>query len=95
MCAMKEFLKEVVNLFKDAGMDAWLHFCVTAILVVLLKVVMPLHYSAFVTLVISILGKEIIWDAILKKGVPSLKDVCFDIWGTMFGCILLLLLGAC
>lgn len=62
-----------------------------ALVVVLVFFKMPLEYSAFLTLIVAIVGKEGIWDWLLKKGTPDLDDIIADIFGTFVGCILAIL----
>lgn len=62
-----------------------------ALVVVLVLFRMPLEYSAFLTLLVSIVGKEGIWDGLMKKGTPDLADICADIFGTFVGAILAIL----
>lgn len=74
------------------AMDKIYHFLACmALVVVLVLFRMPLEYSAFLTLLVSIVGKEGIWDWLLKKGTPDLDDIIADIFGTFVGCILAIL----
>lgn len=91
----KKVITKVVAFCKYIGIDGLLHLCITALLVEACYIVMPLHISALVTLLVSIVGKEVVWDLILGKGTTDLKDIACDIWGTMCGLLLLLFLGCC
>lgn len=72
--------------------DKIYHFLICMVMVVVLVLFrMPLEYSAFLTLLVSIVGKEGVWDWLLKKGTPDLDDIIADIFGTFVGAILAIL----
>lgn len=72
--------------------DKVYHFVVCFVMVALFRCFLPLHLAAFLPLVIAIVGKEMIWDWLLKKGTPDIADVCFDIFGVFCGTLVVGLL---
>lgn len=68
------------------GMDGLLHILVCVVLMNILTLFLPILVSAAIVAVIGI-GKELIWDKLLKKGTCDIKDLWCDLIGIAIGII--------
>lgn len=76
-------IQKIYNYF---GQDGLLHIICSSILVGAFNLFLPLLMAIIITAVIGI-GKEIIWDKILKKGTFDKKDLISDAVGIVIGCM--------
>ena len=68
------------------GADGLLHIVCSAILTSVLSWLAPLWLAALATLIVGV-GKEIIYDKLMKRGTPQWKDLVADIVGIAIGCL--------
>ena len=62
------------------GTDGLLHMLCSAILTSVLSWLAPLWLAALATLIVGV-GKEIIYDKLMKRGTPQWKDLVADLRG--------------
>lgn len=74
-------LSKIINYF---GTDGLLHIICSSIIVSILGWIFPLWIAMIVTLLVGI-GKEVVWDKILKKGCCDKKDIVADVIGILIG----------
>lgn len=78
-------LMNLINVvFNYFNFDGCKHIIVSAILVNILKLFIPVIITAIVVLVIGIV-KELVWDKYLGKGTCELKDLYANIVGIIIG----------
>ena len=70
-------------LLKHIGTDGLLHFMVSAVAAVVLKMVFPVWAAAVIVMAAG-LAKEL-YDKISKKGSCELKDLVMDLAGCLVG----------
>ena len=68
------------------GADGLLHIVCSAILTSVLSWLAPLWLAALATLIVGV-GKEIIYDKLMKRGTPQWKDLVADLAGIAIGCL--------
>lgn len=68
------------------GTDGLLHMLCSAVLVSVLDWFAPLWLAALLALLIG-MGKEIIYDKLMKRGTPQWKDLVADLVGIAIGCL--------
>lgn len=68
------------------------HWQKTYILTTVLSIFVPVFLAFIVTQVIMSIGKEIIWDKWLKKGVYDIGDIYANAIGGVFALIIILLI---
>lgn len=77
----------IVNKILDyIGMDGLLHILVCIVLMNIFTLFLPVLASIIIVAVIGI-GKELIWDKLLKKGTCDIKDLWCDLVGIVIGII--------
>lgn len=76
-------VQKIISYF---GADGLLHIVCSAALVSVLGWFAPLWLAALLTFLVGI-GKEIIYDKLMKKGTPQWKDVVADLAGIALGCL--------
>ena len=76
-------IQKIYNYF---GQDGLLHIICSSILVGIFNLFFPLLIAIIITATIGI-GKEIIWDKLLKKGTFDKKDLVSDLIGIIIGCL--------
>ena len=69
--------------------DKLLHFFASATIMAVLAYFLPLVVAFLITFGIGI-AKEVIWDKMMKKGTPELRDITAD----FFGCFLIVICDA-
>lgn len=74
------------KIFNYFGFDGLKHILCCNLIVVLVNILLPL-WIAVLASVIAALGKEIIWDKILKRGTFDKKDLISDGIGIIIGCL--------
>ena len=68
------------------GADGLLHMLCSAVLVSVISWFAPLWLAALLALLVGV-GKEIIYDKLMKRGTPQWKDLVADIVGIAIGCL--------
>ena len=76
-------VQKIVDYF---GTDGLLHIVCSAALVSVLSWLAPLWLAVLLALLIGV-GKEIIYDKLMKRGTPQWKDVVADLAGIALGCL--------
>ena len=74
------------KIFNYFGFDGLKHILCCNLIVVLVNILLPL-WIAVLASVVAALGKEIIWDKILKRGTFDKKDLISDGIGIIIGCL--------
>lgn len=78
-------LMNLINVvFNYFNFDGCKHIIVSAILVCIFKLFIPMIVAAIVVLVIGVL-KGLVWDKYLKQGTYELKDLYANIIGIIIG----------
>lgn len=78
---MLQMFNKLANYF---GTDGLLHILCSIIAMTFLNIFLPVWISAILVLLIGI-GKELVYDKLMKKGTPSWKDLLADIIGIFIG----------
>ena len=68
------------------GADGLLHILCSALLTSVLGWFAPLWLAVLATLIVGV-GKEIIYDKLMKRGTPHRKDLVADLVGIAIGCL--------
>lgn len=68
------------------GADGLLHILCSALLTSVLGWFAPLWLAVLATLIVGV-GKEIIYDKLMKRGTPQWKDLVADLVGIAIGCL--------
>ena len=83
-----KIINKLINLinvvFNYFNFDGCKHIIVSAILVCIFKLFIPMIVAAIVVLVIGVL-KGLVWDKYLKQGTCELKDLYANIVGIIIG----------
>lgn len=85
---MIETINKLMNLinivFNYFNFDGCKHIIISAILVSILKLFIPIVIATIIVLIIGII-KGLIWDKYLEKGTCELKDLYANIIGIIIG----------
>lgn len=76
-------IQKIYNYF---GQDGLLHIICSSILVGIFNLFFPLLIAIIITAVIGI-GKELIYDKLMKKGTCDKKDIISNLIGISLGCL--------
>lgn len=68
------------------GADGLLHMLCSSVLVSVINWFAPLWLAVLATLIVGV-GKEIIYDKSMKRGIPQWKDLVADLAGIAIGCL--------
>lgn len=74
------------KIFNYFGFDGLKHIICSNLLVSLLQLILPLWIAIIITVVIGI-GKELIYDKLMKKGTCDKKDIISNLIGIIIGCL--------
>lgn len=74
----------LLTMFKQV--DKLQHILACLVMMRVLQQFMPIYWAIAVTLIIA-LGKEFIYDKLLKKGCFEVKDMIADVIGVIIGLI--------
>lgn len=80
-------ITKIANYF---GTDGLLHILCSLILVCIFDIFFPLIIAILLTAIIGI-GKEVIYDKLLKKGTFDKKDLIADLIGIILGSVISLI----
>ena len=70
----------------NVGVDGLLHVLTCKVMVDAVDLIAPLWAALVVAAVVAI-GKEVVWDKLLKKGTYDKKDILCDAVGILLGLI--------
>lgn len=76
----------ITKLLDYFGTDGLLHMLCSSVLVSVINWFAPLWLAALLALLIGV-GKEIIYDKLMKRGTPQWKDLVADLVGIAIGCL--------
>lgn len=74
------------KVFNYFGFDGLKHVIASNLIVVLINVFLPLWIAVVIAAAVGI-GKEVVWDKILKKGTFDKRDIISDAVGIVIGCL--------
>lgn len=72
--------------FNYFGFDGLKHVIASNVIVVLINVFLPLWIAVVIAAAVGI-GKEVVWDKMLKKGTFDKKDLIANLVGIAIGCL--------
>ncbi len=76
-------ISKVFNYFEYDGLK---HVVACNVMVVVLNLILPLWVAVLVSALVGI-GKEVVWDKLMKKGTFDKKDLIADAVGIIIGCL--------
>lgn len=76
-------ISKVLNYF---GYDGLKHVIASNVMVVVLNLILPLWVAVLVSALAGV-GKEVVWDKLMKKGTFDKKDLIADAVGVVIGCL--------
>lgn len=74
---------KVFNYFEYDGLK---HVIASNVMVVVLNLILPLWVAVLVAALAGV-GKEVVWDKLMKKGTFDKKDLIADAVGIIIGCL--------
>lgn len=74
---------KVFNYFEYDGLK---HVIASNVMVVVLNLILPLWVAVLVAALAGV-GKEVVWDKLMKKGTFDKKDLIADGVGIIIGCL--------
>jgi hypothetical protein len=76
----------ISKVFNYFGYDGLKHVIASNVMVVVLNLILPLWVAVLVSALVGI-GKEVVWDKLMKKGTFDKKDLIADAVGIIIGCL--------
>lgn len=76
----------ISKVFNYFGFDGLKHVIASNVMVVVLNLILPLWVAVFVSALAGV-GKEVVWDKLMKKGTFDKKDLIADAVGIIIGCL--------
>jgi hypothetical protein len=76
-------ISKVFNYFEYDGLK---HVIASNVMVVVLNLILPLWVAVLVAALAGV-GKEVVWDKLMKKGTFDKKDLIADAVGIIIGCL--------
>lgn len=76
----------ISKVFNYFGYDGLKHVIASNVMVVVLNLILPLWVAVLVAALAGV-GKEVVWDKLMKKGTFDKKDLIADAVGIIIGCI--------
>ena len=76
----------ISKVFNYFGYDGLKHVIASNVMVVVLNLILPLWVAVFVSALAGV-GKEVVWDKLMKKGTFDKKDLIADAVGIIIGCL--------
>ena len=76
----------ISKVFNYFGYDGLKHVIASNVMVVVLNLILPLWVSVLVAALAGV-GKEVVWDKLMKKGTFDKKDLIADAVGIIIGCL--------
>lgn len=74
------------KVFNYFGYDGLKHVIASNVMVVVLNLILPLWVAVLVAALAGV-GKEVVWDKLMKKGTFDKKDLIADAVGIIIGCL--------
>lgn len=76
----------ISKVFNYFGCDGLKHVIASNVMVVVLNLILPLWVAVLVAALVGV-GKEVVWDKLMKKGTFDKKDLIADAVGIIIGCL--------
>lgn len=76
----------ISKVFNYFGYDGLKHVIASNVMVVVLNLILPLWVTVLVAALAGV-GKEVVWDKLMKKGTFDKKDLIADAVGIIIGCL--------
>lgn len=76
----------ISKVFNYFGYDGLKHVVASNVMVVVLNLILPLWVAVLVAALAGV-GKEVVWDKLMKKGTFDKKDLIADGVGIIIGCL--------
>lgn len=76
----------ISKVFNYFGYDGLKHVIASNVMVVILNLILPLWVAVLVAALAGV-GKEVVWDKLMKKGTFDKKDLIADAVGIIIGCL--------
>lgn len=76
----------ISKVFNYFGYDGLKHVIASNMMVVVLNLILPLWVAVLVAALAGV-GKEVVWDKLMKKGTFDKKDLIADAVGIIIGCL--------
>lgn len=76
----------ISKVFNSFGHDGLKHVIASNVMVVVLNLILPLWVAVLVAALAGV-GKEVVWDKLMKKGTFDKKDLIADAVGIIIGCL--------
>lgn len=76
----------ISKVFNYFGYDGLKHVIASNVMVVVLNLILPLWVAVLVSALVGI-GKEVVWDKLMKKGTFDKKDLIADAVGIIIVCL--------
>ena len=76
----------ISKVFNYFGYDGLKHVIASNVTVVVLNLIFPLWIAVLVSALAGV-GKEVVWDKLMKKGTFDKKDLIADAVGIIIGCL--------
>lgn len=76
----------ISKVFNYFGYDGLKHVVASNVMVVVLNLILPLWVAVLVAALAGV-GKEVVWDKLMKKGTFDKKDLIADAVGIIIGCL--------
>lgn len=76
----------ISKVFNYFGYDGLKHVVASNVMVVVLNLILPLWVAVLVAALVGV-GKEVVWDKLMKKGTFDKKDLIADAVGIIIGCL--------
>lgn len=76
----------ISKVFNYFGYDGLKHVIASNVMVVVLNLILPMWVAVLVAALAGV-GKEIVWDKLMKKGTFDKKDLIADAVGIIIGCL--------
>lgn len=76
----------ISKVFNYFGYDGLKHVVASNVMVVVLNLILPLWVAVLVAALAGV-GKEVVWDKLMKKGTFDKKDLIANAVGIIIGCL--------
>lgn len=76
----------ISKVFNYFGYDGLKHVIASNVMVVVLNLILPLWVAVLVAALAGV-GREVVWDKLMKKGTFDKKDLIADAVGIIIGCL--------
>ncbi|WP_415954864.1 hypothetical protein [Phocaeicola coprophilus] len=76
----------ISKVFNYFGYDGLKHVIASNVMVVVLNLILPLWVAVLVAALAGV-GKEVVWDKLMKKGTFDKKDLIADAVDIIIGCL--------